>query len=221
MSLLLLCANTATAASGSAELPYRFYTVVDGLTQSRVIDIEQDHAGYLWFTTARGLNRFDGDDFDHYTIADGLPNNSLSALHVSHTNSVWVGDAKGSVTAIHGAQVVHTIDPLDGADSPVLDIEIVGDRRFVVVEDFGVVEISDDGTKFVSEHVAGDADTGIRDIDVVGDELWVEATTGLYRLVVGDDVSLELADASALLTQSFHEGDYYCHSAVAVVADGR
>jgi len=194
--LLLLCVNTATAASGSAELPYRVYTVVDGLTQSRVIDIEQDHAGYLWFATARGLNRFDGDDFDHYTIADGLPNNSLSALHVSHTNSVWVGDAKGGVSAIHGAQVAHTIDPLEGADSPVLDIEIVGDRRFVVVEEFGVVEITDDGSNFVSTHVAGDADTGIRDIHVAGDELWVEATTGLYRLVVGGDVSLELADAS-------------------------
>ena len=196
LSLLLLCANTATAASGSAELPYRFYTVVDGLTQSRVLDIEQDHAGYLWFTTARGLNRFDGDDFDHFTIADGLPNNSLSALHVSHTNTVWVGDAKGSVTAIHGAQVVHKVAPLDGADSPVIDIEIVGERRFIVVEEFGVVEIIDDGTTFSSMHVAGDADTGIRDIDVVGDELWVEATTGLYRLALGDGVSLELVDAS-------------------------
>ena len=194
--LLLLCASTATAARGSAELPFRFYTVADGLTQSRVLDIGQDHAGYLWFTTARGLNRFDGDDFDHYTIADGLPNNSLSALHISHTNSVWVGDAKGSVTAIHGAQVVHTIAPLEGAESPILDIEIVGQRRFVVVEEFGIVEISDDGTQFASAHVAGEADTGIRDIDVRGDELWVEATTGLYRLLIDGDVSLELVDAS-------------------------
>ncbi len=196
MSLLLLCADPAYAASGSAELPYRFYTVVDGLTQSRVIDIAQDHAGYLWFTTARGLNRFDGKDFEHYTIADGLPNNSLSALHISHANSVWVGDAKGGVTAIHGAEVVHTIDPLEGADSAILDIEIVGERRFVVVEDFGIVEITDDGKQFTARHVAGDAVTGLRDIDVRGDEVWVEATTGLYRLRVGSGVSLELADAS-------------------------
>lgn len=196
MCLLLLCASTALATGGSAELPYRFYTVVDGLTQSRVIDIEQDKAGYLLFTTARGLNRFDGDDFEHYTIADGLPHNSLSALHVGPANSVWVGDAKGGLTAIHGAKVVHTITPLEGADSPVIDIEVVGNRRFIVVEDFGIVEISDGGSAFTSEHIAGDADTGIRDIDVTKDELWVEATSGLYRLVVGDTVSFELADAS-------------------------
>ena len=71
------------ASNGSAEAPFRFYTVLDGLTQSNVVDIEQDQAGYLWFTTARGLNRYDGKEFDQYTIADGLPNNSLTALHVS------------------------------------------------------------------------------------------------------------------------------------------
>ncbi len=196
MCLLLLCASAALATGGLAELPYRFYTVADGLTQSRVIDIEQDQAGYLWFTTARGLNRFDGDDFVHYTIADGLPHNSLSALHVSHTNSVWVGDAKGGLTAIRGTQVVHTIAPLDGADSAVLDIEIVGGRQLIVVEDFGIVEISEDETGFTSEHIAGNADTGIRDIDVAGDEIWVEAGSGLYRLVTGDDVLLNLVDAS-------------------------
>ncbi len=166
LGLLLSCASAALASTGAAEAPYRFYTVLDGLTQSRVIDIEQDHAGYLWFTTARGLNRFDGEDFDHYTIADGLPNNSLSALHISPTNSVWVGDAKGGVTAIRGAQVVHTIEPVDGADSAVLDIEIVGDRRFIVVEDFGIVEIKDDGSGLNPMYVAGDAEMGIRDIDV-------------------------------------------------------
>ena len=51
--------EVARSAEGSAEVPFRFYTVLDGLTQSEVYDIEQDHAGYLWFTTARGLNRYD------------------------------------------------------------------------------------------------------------------------------------------------------------------
>jgi ligand-binding sensor domain-containing protein len=69
--LTLLLATPALAANGAAEAPFRSYTVLDGLTQSDVLDIEQDRAGYLWFTTARGLNRFDGKDFDQYTIADG------------------------------------------------------------------------------------------------------------------------------------------------------
>ncbi len=82
-ALTFLSAAPAHAANGEAEAPFRYYTVLDGLTQSNVVDIEQDQAGYLWFTTARGLNRYDGKEFDQYTIADGLPNNSLTALHVS------------------------------------------------------------------------------------------------------------------------------------------
>ena len=204
--LLALCVTTATAADGSATVPYRFYTVLDGLTQSRVIDIEQDKAGYLWFTTARGLNRFDGKDFDHYTIADGLPNNSLSALHVSDTNTVWVGDAKGSVTAIHGTQVMHSIPPLPGAIAPVLDIEFVGGRRFTVVEGFGIVEITGDGGNFTPVHLAGDASTGITDIDVQGDQVWVESSTGLFRFLPGDSPTLELASDSIRVAHFDAEG---------------
>jgi len=194
--LLSLCAATAAADSGSATAPYRFYTVLDGLTQSRVLDIEQDQAGYLWFTTARGLNRFDGKDFDHYTIADGLPHNSLSALHVSEFNSVWVGDAKGGVTAIHGAQVVHSIPPLEGATAPVLDIELVNERRFTVVEGFGIIEIADDDHNFFPVHLAGNASTGITDLDVLGDDIFVESKTGLYRLALGESPILQLLSDS-------------------------
>ncbi len=196
VGLLLSCASAAQAANGAAEAPYRFYTVLDGLTQSRVIDIEQDHGGYLWFTTARGLNRFDGKDIDHYTIADGLPNNSLSALHISRTNRVWVGDAKGGISVIEGAEVVHTIEPLAGADSAVLDIETIGERRFAVVADFGIVEIEDDGGGYVPVFVAGDAGMGILDIDIRDSEIWVEAATGLFRLHIAESISLELLDDS-------------------------
>ncbi len=80
-ALTLLSAAPAFAANGEAEAPFRFNTAVDGLTQSSVVDIEQDQASYLWFTTARGLNRYDGKEFDQYTIADGVPTNSLTALH--------------------------------------------------------------------------------------------------------------------------------------------
>ncbi len=194
--LVLLFAAPAFAANGSAEAPFRFYTVLDGLTQSGVIDIEQDHAGYLWFTTARGLNRYDGKDFDQFTISDGLPNNSLTALHVSETNSVWVGDARGGITAIHGARVVHTIEPYNDETHPVLDIELVGDRKFIVLEDVGIVEITTDNFEFGYRHLAGDKSTGISNMSVFGEDVWVEATTGLYRLAFGKTPNLELLSES-------------------------
>ena len=194
--LASLLAAPALAANGSAEPPFRFYTVLDGLTQSGVVDIEQDQAGYLWFTTARGLNRYDGKDFDQFTISDGLPYNTLTALHVSSTNSVWVGDARGGIAAIHGARVVHTIEPFSDENHPVLDIELVGNRKFAVVEEVGIVEITTNDRQFGTRHLAGDASMGITNLTVYGEEIWVESTSGLYRLEFGGEPRLEAVSES-------------------------
>jgi diguanylate cyclase (GGDEF)-like protein/PAS domain S-box-containing protein len=196
-SLLALCASLPAASmDGSAEAPFRFFTVQDGLTQSEVLDIEEDQAGYLWFTTARGLNRYDGKDFDQYTIADGLPSNSLGALYVSDENSVWVGDARGGITAIHGARVVHTIGAPAQSSGKVLDIEFFDGRRFAVYENSGIVEIADENREFVLRPLIGDKRLGITNLEVYGDSIWAESATGLYSLSVVAEPRLELLSAS-------------------------
>ncbi|MBU2676765.1 MAG: hypothetical protein KJP16_06740, partial [Gammaproteobacteria bacterium] len=214
--LISLFATSALAANGSAEPPFQFYTVLDGLTQSNVVDIEQDQAGYLWFTTARGLNRYDGKEFDQYTIADGLPHNSLTAIHVSATNTVWIGDVRGGVTAIQGAQVIHVIEPFDGKINSVLDIESVDNRMLVVVEGVGIVEITAEGSQLGLKHFIGDESTGITNLYAHHDDIWVESTTGLYRLDIGDTPSLDLlaesvrkiyADATGTLWVADTEGN--------------
>lgn len=40
------------------------WDVKDGLPHNSVLDIEQDETGYLWVSTASGLSRFDGVEFD-------------------------------------------------------------------------------------------------------------------------------------------------------------
>jgi len=169
------------AANGSAEPPFRFYSVLDGLTQSEVYDIEQDHAGYLWFTTARGLNRFDGTDFRQYTIADGLPTNSLTALQVDADNSVWVGDVKGGITIVRGARIAHVIESIHEKSTPITDIEFIGPRVFVVAEGIGIVEINrdklDDPARLV---VPNSADA--TNLIVHGNDVWVSAKSGLHKL---------------------------------------
>ena len=197
LMLLLLCvARPAVASEGLAEPPFRFFSVQDGLTQSEVIAIDQDQAGYLWFTTARGLNRFDGKDFDHFTIADGLPTNQLTALYISETNSAWVGDARGGISVIHGARVVHTIDALHEDGGKVLDIEFFGERRFAVHEKLGVVEIASEDREFVTKPLIGGEQLGITKLEGDGDLIWVESTTGLYSLSVDAEPRFELLAAS-------------------------
>ena len=171
-----LASSGAFAADGSAEAPFRFYSVADGLTQSVVYDIDQDRAGYLWFTTARGLNRFDGREFDSLTIVDGLPSNTLTALEVDADNTLWVGDARGGVSIVRGGRVVDTVAPIGGLSSPISDIKIADGRPYVVAEGRGVLQVrmQDDG--FALHPLAGE-DIEARHLAVVGDEIWVSTSS--------------------------------------------
>ncbi len=181
--------SCAWAAEGSPEVPFRFYSVVDGLTQSEVYDIAQDRAGYLWVTTARGLNRYDGKNFEHYTIADGLPNNSLTALYADADNSILVGDVRGGITVMQGARVIRTIAPFGDTNAAITDLEVVGQAILALVDGVGIVEIRSREDDYVTQ-VIGDASMGFTDLIAVGTEVWVSSTTGLYKLDFGGGTDL-------------------------------
>lgn len=181
--------SCARAADGSADPPFRFYSAADGLTQSDVYAIAQDRAGYLWFTTARGLNRYDGQAFDHYTIADGLPHNSLTAIYVDADNTIFVGDTRGGVTVLQGSRVQRTIEPFPNSHAPILDIEVIGQDIFAVVEGVGIARMTPSDNDYQTQQI-GDAALGINDITVFGTDVWVASTTGLYELTFGIDGGL-------------------------------
>ena len=51
------------------------YSVLDGLSSNCVFKVVQDAKGFIWLATAKGLDRFDGNSFQHYPYAnmvDGL-----------------------------------------------------------------------------------------------------------------------------------------------------
>ena len=98
--LSAILAPLPVSADSTRSAPFRAYSVADGLSQSEVHDIAQDEAGYLWFTTRRGLNRFDGREFQHLTIANGLMTNNLTAIAVAPDDSLWIGDGSGGVSVV-------------------------------------------------------------------------------------------------------------------------
>jgi diguanylate cyclase (GGDEF)-like protein/PAS domain S-box-containing protein len=156
---LLLNAIPATviaAEDGVAALPFRFYSVADGLTQSEVRDMEQDKAGYLWFTTARGLNRYDGREFENFTIADGLPVNALTALEIDADNAIWIGDERGGITVIRNGQVTETIAPLGDSDSAIVDIEVVDGEVVAIADGIGILHVVGQPGSAVFKRIAGE-----------------------------------------------------------------
>ena len=88
------------ALSTSAQL-YRYLETQDGLSSRRVISIEKDAKGYMWFLTHEGMDRYNGKQYIHYKLSDGektiqhFPN--LSHIHVDDEGGVWVLGKNGHV----------------------------------------------------------------------------------------------------------------------------
>ena len=86
--------------SASAQL-YRYLDTQQGLSSRRVIAVEKDHQGYMWFLTQEGVDRYNGKQFNNYILSDGsrpvlhFPN--LSQLHIDNQNDIWVTGKNGFV----------------------------------------------------------------------------------------------------------------------------
>jgi ligand-binding sensor domain-containing protein len=87
----VLCVAPATAQ----ELPFEVLGLKEGLPQSQVSDIVQDHDGYLWISTWGGLARYNGESFTSYFVEDGLPANRVQELLVDRSGSLWVATGSG------------------------------------------------------------------------------------------------------------------------------
>lgn len=76
-------------------LPFRTYSIQDGLIGNRVRALLQDSKGFIWIGTTEGLSIYDGTNFQNYSKANGYPFGSiLSIFESSHKpGTVWLGVA--------------------------------------------------------------------------------------------------------------------------------
>ena len=75
-------------------------SVNQGLSQSSVFSIAQDHLGYIWIATFDGLNRYDGSSFEVFTADKSNPyslqDNYIQSLCVDNEGVLWIGtNSKG------------------------------------------------------------------------------------------------------------------------------
>lgn len=74
----------------SQEPSYLHYDVSDGLPSAMVYTIEQDHNGFLWFGTDKGLVRFDGYWFRVFDMSDGLPDTEVLKIFEDSHQRLWL-----------------------------------------------------------------------------------------------------------------------------------
>lgn len=99
--LLLLGILSIATIGQSQDLKFFSISSKDGLSQSTINDVVQDHDGYMWIATDDGLNRYDGqnttifkkDTKDSTTISD----NEIEVLFVDGQGTLWVGTVNGGL----------------------------------------------------------------------------------------------------------------------------
>ena len=75
---------------------FKSFSIADGLPQSQVYDIAEDHNGNLWLATSGGgVAKFDGVQFKTFTTKDGLVNNFASSIFHDSKKNIWIGTSSG------------------------------------------------------------------------------------------------------------------------------
>ncbi len=78
---------------------FEIISVNEGLSQSSVYAITQDKFGFMWFGTADGLNRYDGNDIKVYKVQneriDVEANNIRGQLAEDNEGNIWFSNEAG------------------------------------------------------------------------------------------------------------------------------
>ncbi|MGE9268813.1 MAG: sensor histidine kinase [Verrucomicrobiales bacterium] len=93
MPLLLLLLSLVTLTHQlHGELLTRTWQSSDGLPGNVVLDVAQDHEGYLWVATTEGMARFDGLQFEHLALPPDFIAQRLRfhRIHTGKENGVEV-----------------------------------------------------------------------------------------------------------------------------------
>ena len=99
-TFLLFILSIWGVITSSAQL-YRYLDKEDGLSSRRVISIEKDTKGYMWFLTHEGVDRYNGKQYIHYKLQDNentfqhFPN--LSYIHVDNDGDIWILNKNGRI----------------------------------------------------------------------------------------------------------------------------
>lgn len=191
--ILLFCSTNEILAQQYA---FGTYSTAEGLPQSQVTSITEDEQGYLWIGTLGGLGRFNGLNFKSYTSEDGLLNNRI--YHLSRIDDMfWVGH-EGGISFKKGDRFLSYALPLIYSD-----VKVVGIRRFkndLIVATNGAGLFILLKNKLVELQLQGEEERKIRDIEVIGDRLFLATRNGM--LITNDLKNFEHIDQTYEITMS-------------------
>ena len=93
-----------------AGVKYNFhnYNIEEGLPQTQIRKIIQDHNGNIWIGTfGGGVSKFDGKTFVTYSDKDGLANNVVRSILEDQQGNIWFATNGGGVSKFNGQYFIN------------------------------------------------------------------------------------------------------------------
>lgn len=128
------------------DLDFEEISIEEGLSQSIVYDIFQDHRGFLWFCTEDGLNKYDGYSFAFFkhqpNDSNSLSHSFVLSVYEDTSGIFWIGTFNGGL---------NRYDPMTGKfkhyrSNPTNPLSLSHDVVRVIYEDrSGYLWIGTDG----------------------------------------------------------------------------
>jgi signal transduction histidine kinase/DNA-binding response OmpR family regulator len=95
----------AAPAEADDTVPYRHYTVQDGLPQASILALAQSPDRRLWIGTRAGLAVYDGHDIRSVALSDSLAGTAVVDLRASALGTVWAALSGTAIVAIRNGTV--------------------------------------------------------------------------------------------------------------------
>ena len=92
--IYFLPTHIEVAAIPTNSIYFETITIDNGLSSNNVTSIIQDSYGYIWFGTSKGLNKYDGINFDIYhdnPINNDISDSSINSLYITDDETLWIG----------------------------------------------------------------------------------------------------------------------------------
>lgn len=93
---------------------YYHYSSSDGLASSTVYDILQSQNGYIWFATANGVSKFDGNQFTTFRITEGLNSNSIIAMAEGKDGEIYFGNYEKGINVLRNGKIQNYFTEING-----------------------------------------------------------------------------------------------------------
>lgn len=167
--------------SGFCQLAsFRNFSVENGLGQSQVYSVIQDHKGYLWFgTRGGGLSRFDGQNFESFTDRQGLVNNYIYSLKEDRNHILWIGTNDG-LSSYNGKWIRTYKHPPYKNHFAVFGLTLDSEEKLWVATNHGVFTVKNDSLVCMNRFLGIDDGT----INAIFSDsrgiLWMGTGTGLF-----------------------------------------